>query len=111
MGFTDWLATLTPLGDVARILAGFGLVAVFLGYLKHTAERRCWRHFKDSVHDWVDRLVEAQSRHPSEIMEEEWKVVCERMLTDANFSPLQINQLLDVSVVVAKGIVADKILV
>jgi len=56
-------------------------------------------------------LVEAESTHPSQLVEGEWKTVCERMLTDANFSPLQINQLLHVSVVVAKGIVADKILV
>jgi len=33
------------------------------------------------------------------------------MLTDANFSPLDIKQMLEISVVVAKGIAADKIFV
>lgn len=109
MGFTDWLESLKPLGDVASILAGFGLVTVFLAYLKHTAERRCWRNFKESVHDWVERLIKSQNRHPKELGEDEWKAVCERLLTDANFSPLQLTQVLEVSVVVAKGIAADKV--
>ena len=55
-------------------------------------------------------MVQSQNRHPNELRETEWRVACERMLTDANFSPLQINQVLEVSVVVAKGIAADKIL-
>jgi len=53
--------------------------------------------------------MKAGSRHPSELSEDEWKVECERMLSDVNFSPLQIEQLLDTSVVVAKGIVAEKL--
>ena len=109
MDFTGWLESLKILDDVVGILAGLGLVAIFLGYFKHTAERRCWRNFKKRVHDWVDQLLESESRHPNEIQPDEWKVECERMLTDANFSPLQIRQVLDVSVVVAKGITADKV--
>ena len=31
------------------------------------------------------------------------------MLTDSKFSPFEINQILDTSVIVAKGIAADKL--
>ena len=109
MDFTGWLESLKSLGDVARILAGFGVVTVLLAYLKHTLERRRWRNFKENVDDWVNLLVESGIRHPNELSEDEWKAECERMLTDAGFSPLQVKQLLDVGVVVAKGIATDKI--
>ena len=110
LDFTGWLESLKSLGDVARILAGFGVVTVLLAYLKHTLERRCWRSFKADVRKWVDRLVESGMRHPKELSEDEWKAECERRLSDAGFSPLQVKQLLDVSVVAAKGIAAGKVL-
>ena len=110
MGFTEWLESLTPMVNLVRVLAGVGLITVLLAYLKRTAERRCWRSFKASVNDWSQRLVEAENRHPDQLSDDEWKIECERMLTDANFSPLEIKQILDISVVVAKGIAVDKIL-
>lgn len=109
MGFTDWLESLTPTLNIVRILAGAGLVTVFLAYFKRIRERRCWRNFKMSVHDWVDQSFQVGFGHPDELESEEWETVCERMLTDANFSPIEIHQLLAVSIVVAKGIAADRI--
>jgi hypothetical protein len=108
LGFTEFLENLTPMVDLARILAGFGLITVLLAILKRNAERRCWRNFKMRVDDWVDRLRESGNHHPRELDDDEWKAECERMLTDAKFSPLEINQVLDTAVIVAKGIAADK---
>lgn len=110
LGFTEWLESLTPMVNLVRVLAGLGLVTILLANLKRFAERRCWRKFKVSVHDWVERLIESENRHPNQLSADEWKAECERMLTDANFSPLEINHVLDVAVVVAKGIAADRII-
>lgn len=108
MAFTEFLENLTPMVDLARILAGFGLITVLLAILKRNAERRCWRRYKVCVGDWIDRLRETENRHPRDLDDDQWKAECERMLTDSKFSPLEINQILDTSVVVAKGIAADK---
>ena len=107
--FTEWLDGLTPMVNLVRILAGLGLVTVLLAYLKRIVERRCWHNYKETVHDWVGRFVESEDRQLNQLSEDEWKAVCERMLTDAKFSPLEIRQILDTAVVVAKGIAADKI--
>ena len=109
MGFTDWLESLTPIVNVVRVLAGIGLVTVLLAYLKRIAERRRWRNFKVSVHDRIDRLIELENRHPKDLSEEEWKSACERMLIDSNFTPLEVEQLLDVAVIAARGIAADRV--
>jgi hypothetical protein len=107
----EFLENLTPMVDLARILAGFGLITVLLAILKRNAERRCWRNFKLRVDDWMERLRQTENRHPRELDDDEWKAECERMSTDSKFSPLEINQLLDTAVIVAKGIAADKFLI
>ncbi|MCG8450720.1 MAG: hypothetical protein MI725_14215 [Pirellulales bacterium] len=99
------------MADLARILAGFGLITVLLAILKHNAERRCWRNYKVFVNDWTDRLFKTGNQHPADLEVDEWKAECERMLTDAKFSPLEIERLLDTAVIVAKGIAADKFFV
>lgn len=102
---TEFLQNLTPLVDLARILTGFGLIAVLLAFLKRNGERRCWRKFKAGVDDWIDDL-RSGDRHPNEIEGDEWKAKCEELLTDARFSPLEIHQILATSVIVAQGRVA-----
>ncbi len=109
MSFTEWLESLKQLSDVAKALAGLGFVTVLLAVIKHRVERRCWQSFKRIAHDWVERLIEGGDRHPDELSEHDWKAECERMLSDANFSPLQITQLLQVAVVVAMDIASEKI--
>ena len=109
MGFTELLENLTPMVDLARILTGFGLITILLAILKRNAERRCWRNFKLAVDDWMERLRESEVRHPRDMEADEWKAECERMLTDAGFSPLEIHQVLETAVIAAKGIAADKL--
>lgn len=108
LAFTQFFENLTPLVSMAQILAGFGLITVLLAVLKRNSERRCWRIFKARVEDWTDRLRDSGHRHPRDLDEDEWKAECERMLSDSRFSPLEIHQILDASVIVAKGIAADK---
>ena len=108
MGFTRLLESLTPLAALTQVFAGLGLVTILLAILKRNAERRCWQRFKTLTADWVDRLRETENRHPKDVSSSEWKSRCERLLTDANFSPIEIHQLLDTAVVVARGIATEK---
>ena len=88
-------------------LGGLGVTAIILASLKWFIDRRRWRQFKASVHEWLDRLIKAE-RFPKNLQDYEWKAECERMLMDARFRPAEIVQLLDLSTIVAKGIAANK---
>lgn len=105
--FTKMLDALNWLNVLVQVLAGFGLVTLLLALLKHNAERRAWRRFKARVGEWLEQLREVDSRHPRELNDNEWRVGCERLLTDVGYSPLAIDQLLETSVLVAKGVAAD----
>ena len=115
MSFTEWLESLKQLGEITRIVAGLGFVTVFLAVLKHGAERRCWRFYKRNIRRWVDRQLAVRDRvgelrrRPSELSDDEWDVLCEEMLANANFSPLQMKQIMGMAVTTAKGIAAEKI--
>jgi hypothetical protein len=102
------LETFTQLQNVAQILAGFGVITVLLALLKRYTERRSWQNFKTLVGGWTDALLESDQKIGH--LDNEWRVECERMLTDSRFSPREINELLDTAVVVAKGIAANKFL-
>lgn len=106
----QFLENLAPLVDLARILAGLGFVAVLLAILKRNGERHCWRNFKVRVTDWTDDIAESE-HHRLPDLDDEWKAECERMLWDSNFSPPEINQVLDTSVIVAKGIAAERLFI
>lgn len=113
MSFTEWLESLKQLGEIAKVVAGLGFVTVFLAVLKHGAERRCWRVFKRNIRRWVDRNLVVRDegalrRHPSELSDDDWDVLCEQMLTNANFSPLQMKQIMGMAVTTAKGIAAER---
>lgn len=111
MDWTRLFELAKPLGDLVGVLSGLGLVTVLLAFLKHSSERRCWRNFKSEVHNLAGDLVRADDRHPLYHMEDDdWKAVCERLLSDANFSPIQIQQVIPIAVVVAKGITANRII-
>lgn len=110
MDWTRLIELVKPLGDLVGVLSGLGLVTVLLAFLKHNSERRCWRNFKSAAHNLAGDLLRAGNRHPFYHMEEDdWKAVCERLLSDANFSPIQIQQIIPIAVVVLKGITANRI--
>ena len=113
MSFTEIAEVLKPLGDAAvafvSILSAFGLSAVLLASLKLAAERRRWRRFKDEVERWTDDILESESRR--KYNDDDLKIECERMLTVAGFGPLEIEKLIDVSLNVAKGFFAAKLLI
>ena len=105
MDFTAWVESLKSL---AQVLAGFGLVTVLLAYGKHTTDRRCWKNYKRRAEQWMDAVLRAQERHPSELTEAQWRFEVERMLTEANFGPIQIHQILETAVIVAKGLASER---
>lgn len=102
---------LTPLVDLARILGGFGLVTVFLAVLKRWTERRRWRAYKAKVSIWISDLIEAQSRHPKELSDHEWRADCEELLSRSGFSPLESKDLLEMAVIAAKRKAAERLYV
>ena len=106
MDFTAWIESLK---SFAQVLAGFGLVTIVLAYLKHAAERRCWRTYKWLAEKWIDELIRVHEVHPNELTETQWRAEVEQLLTDAKFGPLQIQQLLETAVVVAKGMANERL--
>lgn len=99
------------LADLSHALAALGLVTVVLSMLKRSTERRRSRTFKDGMDEWTDGLRAAGIRLDQHALEDELKAECERELYNAGFSPLEIAQILDVSLAVAKGIAVSKFLI
>ncbi len=102
------LENLTHMVALVQIVAGLGLVTILLAVLKQYGDRIRWRRFKLLVKEWVEGLWETEEIHPDELAANEWKVRCEQFLMKARFSPLESQQLLDMAVVVARGIVSEK---
>jgi hypothetical protein len=99
------------LGNLSQALAALGLVTVILSMLKRSFERRRWREFRYRMDEWTDRLRNAGMRLDSTSSDEVWRAECERKLFNAGFSPLEIPQVLDLSVAVAKELATSKFLV
>lgn len=99
------------LGNLSQALAALGLATVLLSVLKRSAERRRWREFRAQMDRWTDRLRIAGMRLELGSSDDVWKAECERKLFHAGFSPLEIPQLLDISVAVAKELAASKFLI
>ncbi len=96
---------------IVDFVAGIGLAAVFgtvlLAVLKRNAQLRQWRNFKDDLEDWADKLLSTHNRHPKELTNDEWKSECESMLYDAQFTPSEITQIMDLAIIVAKATTID----
>ncbi len=109
--------------DIVQILAGLGVVSVALAFAKYAAERRCWRRFKRRANSWVDRQVGLKIWHQEDpnaevkdtyltVFEKDVLiVVVEDMLNDAGFAPLHAQQLLEMSLLLVRGMAADKFLI
>lgn len=110
MPFADLLESLTPLSALARILAGLGLVAALVAYLRRVAERRRWRRFKQRVQLWIDQLDPDDDKHPKQLDDHDWRVACEQLLFDCNYSPSEIDELMDLAVLIAKSTAVDRLL-
>jgi hypothetical protein len=106
LDFTAWVESLK---SVAQVLAGFGLVTILLAYIKNASERRCWDNYKHRTQQWIDELIRSQERHPNELTEDQWRFEVEQMLSDSHFGPMQVEQLLETAVLVAKGFARDRL--
>lgn len=101
------LQDLAPLSDLARIMAGLGVVTVLLAVLKRNAERRRWRRFKSHVRGWLT-LLDSSGLHPKELTDDDWRVECERLLEDAGFTPSESDTLIGLAVSTSKGLAAER---
>jgi hypothetical protein len=108
LDFTAWDEKLKPAATVVQVFAGLGLTTALLAFARYYFERRCWRRFKRRVDGWIGQLEKSGELHPKQLRDHDWRVECERLLSDAYFGPAQVNDLLETSVVVAKGMAADK---
>jgi hypothetical protein len=124
LDFTSWTESLKPMTSIVQVLAGLGVVTFVLGVLKYSAERRYWRRFKRRANAWVDRQLELKELAPESpsadtegnpssfavFEDDNLTVVVEQMLTDAGFTPFQSQQPLSTSLLLVKGMAADKFL-
>ncbi len=90
------LSTETVMGWLG-IFSNIGLVAFLCLLVKWFWNRRRWRRFESSIRAW------AQETFDLDLEENEWKSLVAIKLSDAEFSPKEILQLLDLGVLVAKG--------
>ena len=111
--------------EIVQVLGTLGVVTVVLGFVKYSLERGNWRRFKRNADRWVSRQVElkhddqdlsiandADENTMSYLFEDDvLTVVVERLLSDAGFTPLQTQQLLDMSLLLVRGMAADKFLI
>lgn len=105
------IETAKAIKPIVDFVAGLGLAAVFgailLAVLKRNAQLRQWRNFKDDLEDWAAKLLSKHNRHPKELTDEDWKSECETMLYDAQFTPTEITQIMDLAIIVAKATTLD----
>jgi hypothetical protein len=96
---------------VVDVVGGLGLAVIFgailLAVLKRNAELRQWRHFKEDLSDWAEKLISTAGRHPKDLTEEDWKSECEAMLHDAQYTPSEVTQILELAIIVAKATTLD----
>lgn len=101
---------LEHLDTLSQMLTALGLTAAALSATKRFWERRRWLNFRQRVSEWTDSMVAIGIRLDEGLTDKEWQAECEIMLTDVGFTPLEIPTLLDLAVVVAKGISSSKFL-
>ena len=96
---------------LVEIVAGLGLITVFgtvlLALLRYYLQIRRWRNYKDDIEQWARDMVDAGDRHPKYLRQDEWRAECESMLYDVGYTPIEISQLLDLAIIVAKATTVD----
>jgi hypothetical protein len=98
------------LSHLSQVLAALGVGAAVLAALRRVLQQRRWDRFKQRASEWTDDLLDVGIRLDKRLTEIEWQSECEVMLTDVGFTPLEIHQILDVAVIVAKGIASTRFL-
>lgn len=125
MDFTTWVEGIKPMTEIVQILAGLGLVTAALAYAKDFVERRRWDQFKRLIDSWLNRQVESKEIRPagtngeteaiptvlSMYDDESLTIIVEQFLSDVGFTPLQIQQLLRMALLILRGMATDKFLI
>ena len=100
--FQAYVTVVTSLGVVTAVAAG----------VNYNWNSHRWRRFKRICRLWKTyaRKLPQSLDHPKEIdSEEDWQVLAEEILVDSWFSPFEIQTLLALALVTAKGIVASTV--
>ena len=97
---------------LAKIAVSLGIVTAFSVVCRYFWNRYRWRLYRSAIDQWLQSSANASSAvdHPKLMKDDDWRVLCESKLSDAYFSPFEINQLLDLAVVTARGIVLARII-
>jgi hypothetical protein len=101
---------LEQLGSLSQILATLGVSAAAMAAVRRYLENRRWDNYKRRVVEWTDDMLAVGIRIDKSLDDGEWRSECESMLSDVGFTPLEIHQVLEVSLVVAKGIASTRFL-
>ena len=88
--------------EAAKALFGFLSSSVVVGVVvvvgRYCWYRTLWRRFRKSVQSWAE-----DDSFRDDLSEEEWKSLTAVKLYDAGFSPVEIQSLLELAVLVARG--------
>ncbi len=101
---------LEHLGSLSQILTTLGVSAAVVAAVRRYLDQRRWDKYKCRVMQWTDDMLAVGIRVDKSLDDGEWRAECENMLSDVGFTPLEIHQVFEVSLVVAKGIASTKFL-
>jgi hypothetical protein len=101
---------LEQFGELSQILAALGISAAILAALRRYVDQRRWDKFKHSVTAWTHDMLAVGIRIEKQFTDDEWRSECERMLADVGFTPIEIQQIIELALVVAKGIASSRFL-
>lgn len=94
--FQVWIGVATGLVAVA---SSIGILPVLIWYARFAWQRFRWLQFEQLMTVWV----KDEWRDPSDLSDMEWKSLCAIKLSDAGFNPDEIQPLLEMAVLIARG--------
>lgn len=97
-----WLA-------LVQFAVSLGVITALGIACRYVWNRHRWRLFKKSIHNWFRLAATSNVDHPKTMQDDDWKYLVEMKLTDSNFSPFEIQQMIELAVVTAKGIIASQL--
>lgn len=78
------------------------LIPVAIYFARYYWDRRRWHTFEKLIRTW------AREGHflPEDLTAEDWSSLAATMLNDAGYEPVRINELIELAVLFAKGLVS-----
>ena len=92
----DWVAVAS---GVVAVATGIGLTPLLIWYCKWRWSRRRWVRFEN----YIDRWATQEALAPVDLTPDAWKSLCAIKLSEADFTPAEIAEHLDLAVILAQG--------